>query len=163
MKSFQQEIPSSRVNIKLDLHTGNAEKKVELPLKLLVVGDFSNSNNKNEYEDREKLNINKNTFDQVLASVNPKIKCTVPNVISEDSEDEINVDLSIKSMKDFRPESIVENVPELRSIIAMRNLLTDLKSNIIDNKTFRKNLEKILLDKELSNRLKDVIPKLENL
>ena len=37
--SFQNEVPAARVNIKLDLHTGNAKKKVELPLKLLAVGD----------------------------------------------------------------------------------------------------------------------------
>jgi type VI secretion system protein ImpB len=36
--SFQNEIPKARVNIKLDLHTGNGQKKVELPLKLLVTG-----------------------------------------------------------------------------------------------------------------------------
>ena len=40
--SFQNEVPTARVNIKLDLHTGNAKKKVELPLKLLAVGDYSN-------------------------------------------------------------------------------------------------------------------------
>ena len=31
--SFQNEVPKSRVNIKLDLHTGGAQKKMELPLK----------------------------------------------------------------------------------------------------------------------------------
>jgi type VI secretion system protein ImpB len=41
MDSFQREIPKSRVSITLDLHTGGAQKKVELPLKLLVAGDFS--------------------------------------------------------------------------------------------------------------------------
>lgn len=40
--SFQNEVPTARVNIKLDLHTGGVQKKVELPLKLLTVGDFSN-------------------------------------------------------------------------------------------------------------------------
>ena len=40
--SFQNEIPKARINIKLDLHTGGAQKKVELPLKLLVMGDYSN-------------------------------------------------------------------------------------------------------------------------
>ncbi|PLR44872.1 type VI secretion system contractile sheath small subunit, partial [Chimaeribacter arupi] len=33
--SFQNEIPKARVNIKLDLHTGGAQKKMELPLKLV--------------------------------------------------------------------------------------------------------------------------------
>ncbi|MCK8688378.1 type VI secretion system contractile sheath small subunit, partial [Pseudomonas umsongensis] len=40
--SFQNEVPKARVNIKLDLHTGGAQKKVELPLKLMVMGDYSN-------------------------------------------------------------------------------------------------------------------------
>ncbi|EOC0563173.1 type VI secretion system contractile sheath small subunit, partial [Cronobacter sakazakii] len=39
--SFQEEIPKARINLKLNLHTGGAQKKVELPLKLLVTGDFS--------------------------------------------------------------------------------------------------------------------------
>lgn len=40
--SFQSEVPKARINLKLDLHTGGASKKTELPLKLLVTGDFSN-------------------------------------------------------------------------------------------------------------------------
>ncbi|EKT64905.1 type VI secretion system contractile sheath small subunit, partial [Providencia alcalifaciens] len=36
--SFQNEVPKARVNIKLELHTGGAQKKMELPLKLLAVG-----------------------------------------------------------------------------------------------------------------------------
>ncbi len=39
--SFQNAAPKARVNLKLDLHTGHAPKKVELPLRLLVTGDFS--------------------------------------------------------------------------------------------------------------------------
>ncbi|KKC62813.1 type VI secretion protein, partial [Citrobacter amalonaticus] len=32
--SFQNEVPKARINLKLDLHTGGASKKTELPLKL---------------------------------------------------------------------------------------------------------------------------------
>ncbi len=37
--SYQNERPKARVNIRLDLHTGGARKKVELPPSLLVTGD----------------------------------------------------------------------------------------------------------------------------
>ncbi len=57
--SFQNEIPKARINIKLDLHTGGAQKKVELPLKLLVMGDYSNGQEQRPLSEREKLNINK--------------------------------------------------------------------------------------------------------
>ena len=37
--SFQNEIPPARVNIKLDIDKGGAQKKTELPFKMLVLGD----------------------------------------------------------------------------------------------------------------------------
>lgn len=52
--SFQNEVPTARVNIKLDLHTGGVQKKVELPLKLLAVGDFSNGREQRPLSEREK-------------------------------------------------------------------------------------------------------------
>ncbi|MBI0151364.1 type VI secretion system contractile sheath small subunit, partial [Bifidobacterium sp. M0353] len=67
---------------------------------------------------------------------------------------EIPVNLEFKSMKDFHPEQIVQQVPELKSLLAMRNLLRDLKSNILDNAVLRKELEKILQDKNLSDELR---------
>ncbi len=39
--TFQNEVPRARINLKLSLHTAAAQKKVELPLKLLTIGDFS--------------------------------------------------------------------------------------------------------------------------
>ncbi len=51
--SFQNEIPKARINIKLDLHTGGAQKKVELPLKLLVMGDYSNGQEQRPLSERE--------------------------------------------------------------------------------------------------------------
>ncbi|CAB5550519.1 Uncharacterized protein conserved in bacteria [Citrobacter werkmanii] len=65
--SFQNEVPTARVNIKLDLHTGGVQKKVELPLKLLTVGDFSNGREQRPLSEREKVDINKNNFNDVLA------------------------------------------------------------------------------------------------
>lgn len=51
--SFQSEIPKARINLKLDLHTDVASKKTELPLKLLVVGDYSNGAEQRPVSERE--------------------------------------------------------------------------------------------------------------
>lgn len=40
-------------------------------------------------------------------------------------------------------------------MLAMRSLLRDLKANLLDNVTFRKELEKILRDPALSQALRD--------
>ena len=151
--SFQNEVPKARVNIKLDLHTGGAQKKVELPLKLMVMGDYSNGKESRPLSERSKVNINKNNFDSVLADFSPGLKLAVENTLVGDNSD-TSVELNFKSMKDFEPEQIARQVPELRALLAMRNLLRDLKSNLLDNATFRQELERILKDDALSNELR---------
>ncbi|MBU9856426.1 type VI secretion system contractile sheath small subunit [Rahnella bonaserana] len=151
--SFQEEIPKARVNIKLDLHTGGAQKKVELPLKLMVMGDYSNGKEDRPLSEREKVNINKNNFNSVLAEFSPSLNLTVENTLAGDHSEE-NVSLNFNEMKDFEPEQVARQIPQLRAMLAMRNLLRDLKSNLLDNATFRKELETILKDPSLSNELR---------
>ena len=152
--SFQNEVPKARVNIKLDLHTGDARKKIELPLKLMVMGDYSNGREQRPLFERKKVAIDKNNFDSVLAEYTPEIKLAVANTLVEDAS-EASVDLSFQSMKDFEPEQVARQIPQLRALLAMRNLLRDLKSNLLDNATFRHELERILMDEALSDELRD--------
>ncbi|SUJ09944.1 type VI secretion system contractile sheath small subunit [Serratia marcescens] len=150
--SYQSEIPKARVNIKLDLHTGGAQKKVELPLKLLIVGDYGNGTEQRTVSEREKIDINKNNFDSVLAEFSPNVNLTVENTLVGDGSED-NVSLTFREMSDFTPEQVARQIPQLKAMLAMRNLLRDLKANLLDNQAFRKELEKILLDPMLSARL----------
>lgn len=151
--SFQSEVPKARINLKLDLHTGGARKKTELPLKLLVTGDFSNGQDHAPLSEREKVNINKNNFDAVLSDYSPQVNLTVENTLAGDGREE-NIRLTFRNMKDFTPEQVARQIPQLKAMLAMRNLLRDLKANLLDNQTFRKELEKILLDPALSAELR---------
>jgi ATP-dependent Clp protease ATP-binding subunit ClpA len=96
--SYQSEIPKARVNIQLSLHTGNAQKKVELPLKLVVVGDYSNGAEQRAVSEREKININKKNFDSVLADFSPSVNLSVENTLAGDGSEE-NVMRTIVEMK----------------------------------------------------------------
>ncbi|POE07457.1 type VI secretion system-associated protein [Pectobacterium odoriferum] len=151
--SFQNEVPKARINLKLDLHTGGASKKTELPLKLLVAGDFSNGQESVPLSEREKVNLNKNNFDNVLSEFSPSINLSVANTLAGDGSED-NINLTFQSMKDFEPEQIARQIPQLKAMLAMRSLLRDLKANLLDNATFRKALEKILLDPALSAELR---------
>ncbi|MBS0907092.1 type VI secretion system contractile sheath small subunit [Pantoea dispersa] len=151
--SFQNEVPKARINLKLDLHTGGASKKTELPLKLLVAGDFSHGQATAPLSERAKVNLNKNNFDAVLSEYSPKVTVAVKNTLVDDgSEDSIS--LTFQSMKDFSPEQVSRQIPQLKAMLSMRNLLRDLKANLLDNQAFRKELEKILLDPALSAGLR---------
>lgn len=103
--SFQNEVPKARVNLKLDVHTGGGSKKTELPLKLLVAGDFSNGQESSPLSERGKVNVNKNNFDAVLSEFSPKIKLDIRNSLNSDGSEE-NIALTFQSMKDFTPEQV---------------------------------------------------------
>jgi len=159
--SFQKEIPKARVNITLDLETYGAKKKMELPLKMLVLGDYSNGKSDGPVKERDKININKQNFESVLKDMSPTLKLSVPNKIANDDSD-ISLDLTFDSSKSFNPDKVAEQIPELQSMMAMRNLLKDLKSNLLDNTKFRKELENIVKNQpelaHLQKQLEQIVP-----
>jgi type VI secretion system protein ImpB len=71
-----------------------------------------------------------------------------------DDGGDTSVELNFQRMKDFEPEQVARQIPHLRALLAMRNLLRDLKSNLLDNATFRHELERILKDDALSDELR---------
>jgi len=152
--SFQNEIPPARINLKLDVGKGDAKKKIELPLRMLILGDFSNRESDERIADREKISIDKNNFKQVMDSMNLALSYRVDDKISG-SDGQIPVNLKISNMKSFRPEEVASQVTALNRLLAARNLIKDLKSNLLDNRELRKRLEAILQDKDQSQALLD--------
>ncbi len=154
--SFQNEIPKARVNITLDVETYGSKKKLELPHKTLVLGDFSMSKKARRVGEQERINIDNNNIEQVMKDLAPVVNYTVPNKVANDGS-EIKVDLTFENYKSFHPEQIAKQIPELSGMLAMRNLLKDLKSNLLDNTGFRKELEKIVKNQpELENLKKEL-------
>lgn len=101
----------------------------------------------------KKVAINKNNFDSVLAEFSPAINLTVKNTLAGDGSEE-NIALIFRQIKDFEPEQIARQIPQLRALLSMRHLLRDLRSNLLDNTTFRRELEHILQDQALSDELR---------
>ena len=86
----------------------------------------------------------------------PAVNFAVPNKITNDGG-EIRIDIKFKNFKSFHPEQVARQVPELAGLLAMRNLLKDLKSNLLDNTAFRKELEGIVKNQpELDNLRKEL-------
>lgn len=134
--------PKARVNISVDIETSQGKRKQELPLKLLVIGDFSHKQESTPLKQRQRIPINQQNFNQVLQRIAPKLQINVPNRLQ--TGENLNVDLDFKSLNDFMPENIVANIPNLRLLLAMRNLLKDFKSNLLDNQQLRKALEELM-------------------
>jgi type VI secretion system protein ImpB len=137
--------PKERVNIVYKSNTGDQSEDVELPLKLLMVGDFAGKPNDDMVEERETVNINKDNFDEVMGSMKLSMDMNVSNSLSED-DDEIAVHLDVNSMKDLSPDSVASQVPELNSMLEMRRALQALKGPLGNVPAFRKAIQNILND-----------------
>ena len=145
-KSFQDEIPPSRVNIRYVKDTGGAQQEIELPLKMLVVGDFTMREDDTPLEERKRIGLDKNNYGAVLKDQKLGLDLVVPNTLS--GQGDMPVSLKFKSLNDFTPTGIANQVPELATMLEVRNLLKDLKAKVISNREFRKQLEGIVKDKD---------------
>jgi type VI secretion system protein ImpB len=145
--------PRERVNIVYRPATGDAQEEIELPLKLLVVGDFTGKTDERMLEDREPINIDKDNFNEVLKGQELDLTLTVPNKLSEDPEDEMGVNLSFGSLKDFGPESVAEQTPELKKLLELRKALGSLKGPLSNVPEFRKKIQALVKDEEARGKL----------
>lgn len=145
--------PKERVNIVYRPATGDAKEEVELPLKLLVMGDFTLRADDRMVEEREPINIDKDNFNEVLKAQNLKLDITIPDKLSEDPEEEMSLSLKFESLADFGPEAIVKNTPELNKLLELREALTSLKGPMSNRPEFRKKIQKLIKDEATREQL----------
>ena len=144
--------PKERINVTFKPATGNAQEDVELPLKLLVLGDFIQREDERKVEDRKPVGIDKDSFDEVLAKQELSLTLGVPNQLDESAE-ELAVSININSMKDFNPANLVEQIPELKKLMELRDALVALKGPLGNTPAFRKSIEGVLSDDESRGRV----------
>jgi type VI secretion system protein ImpB len=139
-------VPKSRVNIKYVKHIGNATEQRELPNRMLVLGDFTlkEPDPDKTLADREKLEINRKNFNDVMKNQKLNLDLTVPDRLSSKAGGDMKVNLRIDGLDSFRPEAIVPQVDELKKIQELRNLLLNLKSQVVSRRQFRRELERIV-------------------
>ena len=144
--------PKERVNIVYKPATEGAEE-VELPLKILAIGDYTGRPDDRQLEDRKPINIDKDNFEEVMEKHELGIDINVPDKLSGEAGAEMAMSLKFKSMKDFTPEGVLQQVPELQQLMDLRNALTALKSPLGNVPGFRKKLQAMLSDPAQRDKL----------
>ncbi len=145
--------PKERVNIVYKPATGDAKEEVELPLKMMVMGDFTGQESEEPLENRKAINVDKDNFDEVLAGMKVKLDTVVKNELSDDPDAEMSLSLEFKSIKDFDPDAIVEKVPELKKLKELRDALKAVKGPLGNIPEFRKKITELVKDKDKRDRL----------
>lgn len=139
--------PKERINVKFVPATGGQQGEVELPLKMVVIGDFRGSPDDTPLEDRRNVEIDKNSFSDVFREMNLERAIEVKDTLREDDPDAtLNLTLKFETLQDFEPDSIVQQIPELKKLADLREALTALKGPLGNMPAFRTALGELIED-----------------
>ena len=146
--------PKERINVTFKPSSGEGLDELELPLKLMMMGDYTLKVDDRKIEDRKAININKNNFNEVLEKHNLNLELQVPNRLTDETTDEeLAIKLQFQSMKDFDPASLVQQVPEMKALMELRDALVALKGPLGNVPSFRKAIEEVLTNQESRDKV----------
>ena len=134
-----------RVHITYEVETEGAEIQRELPFVVGVMGDFSGDPTAplKPMGDRKFVQIDRDNFDDVMASMNPGLKLKVDNTLADDGS-QMAVDLTFRKMEDFEPGQVAAKVPALAALMETRAKLRDLMSKVDRSEELENLLEQVL-------------------
>lgn len=149
-----QRIRPPRVQLTYDVEVGDGREIKELPFVVGVLGDFSTASEleKTKLKDKKFINVDLDNIDEVIESLAPRANFQVDNTLTEEGG-KISVDLTFKSMDDFRPENVVQQVDPLKKLVAARERLTDLRNKISNNERLEDLLDDVLQNTDQVRKL----------
>jgi len=161
--SVNDEIPKSRLTLTYKTTVTGELEEVNLPLRLLLLGDYSlgsSDDRKVDLDEREIRNINGSNLNEVINNMNMKVNMTVPNKIDPDNAEELEVEIPLNNgMKSFSPDNVAKEIPKIKGMLMLKKLLLEMQSNMDNRKEFRKLLAELAKDQEavkgLLGELKD--------
>ena len=148
-----------RVHITYEVETEDGEVLRELPFVVGVLGDFSGDPTQplKPLAERKFIQIDRDNFNEVMARMTPGLSLKVDNKLEDDGK-QIGVNLSFRSLEDFEPARVAEQVPALKALLETRAKLRDLMSKADRSAELENLLERVMRNeqgelKTLSDRL----------
>ncbi|MEO6798781.1 MAG: type VI secretion system contractile sheath small subunit [Rhodanobacter sp.] len=147
-------VRAPRVQLTYDVEVGDAIEKKELPFVAGVVGDFSGQPAEPlaKMKERKFVNLDKDNFDDVLKGMKPRVQMQVDNKLKGDGS-RVGVELNFKSLEDFTPEAVANQVEPLRKLLEARQKLADLRNKMAGNDKFEELLNEVLQNTDQITRL----------
>lgn len=159
--AISEEIPKSRITLTYRTAVSGEPEDVQLPLRLLIMGDFSAGSSKDrsvDLENRDLRNLDGTNLDEVMADMDMSLKIQVPNRINPEAAEELEVDLPIDSMKSFQPNEIAQEIPRVKGLLLLKKLLLEVQGNLDNRKEFRRLLRSLSADEEAVANLMAELP-----
>lgn len=164
--AIQDEIPKSRLTLKYKTEVNGQLEDVDLPMRFLVTGDFSQGTSKDrkvELDERRMRNFDGKNTNDVMKDMNIKLDFVVDNKIDPDTEEDLEVSLPFTGINSFSPAEVAKNVPKIKSLLLLKKLLNEMMTSVDNKKEFRKLLNDLMGDQEAMGKLLEELKGFEGL
>jgi len=154
----KERVRPPRVHISYEVETLDGIQLKELPFVCGVISDLSGQPKEAlpKLKDRKFVNIDRDNFDDVLASMAPRLAFKVDNKLKDDGS-QLGVELNFKSLDDFRPEAVAQQVQPMAALLDVRSKLKDLLSRTEGNDRLEEMLEEIISSTDVQGKLQGVL------
>jgi type VI secretion system protein ImpB len=135
-----------RVSISYKSSRPGSDDELELPFKILVLGDFSQSAGSEPLEERQSLPVTRADLDAVLRSFGIVLHLLVDNHLAPGAEGKLRLDLGFGSLADFEPDRLVEQSGPLKELADRRQALKTLRRLLTAHPALTTRLQAIAAD-----------------
>lgn len=152
-ESFQHKLDrvrSPRVQITYDVETNGAMVKKELPFVVGIMAGLSGHRDEKELgavKDRKFVEIDRDNLDSVMKDAAPMLNLSVANKLADD-DSKLRLSLQFKSMEDFEPAKVAEQIAPLKELLDMRKRLDEVISRISTNSQLESVLQDVLANQD---------------
>ncbi len=163
--AIQDEIPKSRLTLRYKTEVNGEPEDLTLPMRFLITGDFSQGSSKDrkvDLEERNTRNMDGKNTDAVMKDMGISLSYSVENKINPDQEDDLQVNLKFDSMKSFSPDEVAKNVPKIKGLLMLKELLQEVVSNVDNRKGYRKLLGELLSNEEALKKMMEELKDFES-
>ena len=164
--AVQDEVPKSRLTLTYRTEINGEEEVVNLPFRVLILGDLSKGLSKDrqvDLEERRIRNLDGNNLNAVMKDMGITLRFTVENKVDPDKSSDMEVEIPIEGMHSFSPDYIAKAVPKLRSLLTLKKLLQEVQANLSNIKEFRKLLNDLYANEEAFRKLLEELKGFESL
>ncbi len=147
-------VRAPRVQITYDVEVGGSIEMKEIPFVVGVLADLSGKPDEPlpKLKDRKLVEIDRDNFNNVLAGMKPRLAFQVDNKLTEEGG-KMAVELRFKSMDDFHPERVAEQVNPLRKLVEARRRLSDLLNKLDGNDRLAELLQDVVASTDSLQKL----------
>jgi type VI secretion system protein ImpB len=147
-------VRAPRVHITYDVEIGDAIEMKEIPFVVGVLGDLSGKPDEPlpKLKDRKFIEIDRDNFNNVLEGMKPRLAFKVDNKLT-DEDTKMAVELRFKSIDDFHPERVADQITPVRKLVEARRRLSDLLSKLDGNDKLDELLQEVIASTDSLQKL----------